>query len=705
MIDHKITYLDKVHNPKKCQPMNLKLVLDHIKNGLYKTSIEEIRKLDKKSKESKNRKQALPAICLHGVFKEADTKGFVEGSGILGIDIDNLSELELARVKKTLENLPYVLFFFESPNRGIKGGIRIKKVANDQELKSHFNYAIKELKSQNIKPDESCSDLARKCFVSYDPNLYYNQNASLLELPNLEKECINRVISVLDRWHSTNRHTARLKAGRLAGGYIAGSLVSESAIFSAIKAKSDSISETGETSASELKTITDGIKDGKSRPITDISKSDQHLSVFLDCHDDYEETDIYVDLLSHIDYESLPYRLSIHLSELTNIPVNSCFLMTLGVFSSMASRRYCTSYESKHRLPIGLYVAAEQPPGAAKSRCISELQRPFIKHTEGIINKDSPVLFISNATPEGVEKSLLNSRGLFSSVSSERGLLDSFLGSLYSSEKAKNNDVLLNGFDGGNICVLRVTRIGYSGPVCGSIVCFAQPGTVEQILESSNGTGVSERFLFISEDHLLGKRDHVNKVSYNHSLMDEYKAKCEFITEAFFDSVDLYGLKNLEITRNGFRLINEYRNSIEPLLADGNKLSTSNLRGAAGKVDMQIMKIAATLQCFDDTRHNTIDDKYIVSAIGIAGDLLELNYHLNKKKGVIGEKSESDAIFNYLNSKGGFSLGRALVNSMRTTKPFKEMSGSKTDAIKQCIDLMRKKDEIFIDGKMIHLRK
>ena len=57
--------------------------------------------------------------------------------------------------------------------------------------------------------------------------------------------------------------------------------------------------------------------------------------------------------------------------------------------------------------------------------------------------------------------------------------------------------------------MVRATRRGFDGEVHGSIVCFAQPGSIESIMLASGGTGLAERFLWLSDDHNLGKRDHL----------------------------------------------------------------------------------------------------------------------------------------------------------------------------------------------------
>ena len=423
---------------------------------------------------------------------------------------------------------------------------------------------------------------------------------------------------------------------------------------------------------------------------------------FLDAHRVKlveEEVKKTINLSSHIADGHLLKRLSAQVSSETSIPLNSAFLMGLSVYSSMTSRRYCVSYENGALLPIGIYAVAEQPPGAAKSWSLGTFQKPFIDAHENIIEFEAgtkPALFITNATPEGLEVTLHATHGFFSAVSSEQGLFNALLGASYlGSDKVNNNDILLSGYDGGYVNSKRVGRVGYEGRVCGSITCFAQQGSIETILKASNGTGLSERFLMLSEDHNLGKRDHLRKIVYDIDLISEYKQACSFISESLDKPSGLNDLSEIKISREGFYLINSYRNKIEPHLLDSGKYSASALRGAAGKINMQIMKIACNLHLINNGGlffKSFVDDDYINSAIDIANDLLEANLTLCIDKGIIGFKAEYSAIINYITSRGGEKSEGDIVNSLRNTLPFKAVEKKRPEAIKKALQEMVDKE-------------
>ena len=201
--------------------------------------------------------------------------------------------------------------------------------------------------------------------------------------------------------------------------------------------------------------------------------------------------------------------------------------------------------------------------------------------------------------------------------------LNSLLGNSYkSSTSANNNDIQLNGFDGGVVNSLRAGREGYHGNVVGSITCFAQPGSIEKVLDASKGTGLAERFLFLTEKSNLGNRDHTKEIKPDYALESEYEAACYFFKNTLEHPYPYDELDTLTISESAHHKINQFRNKIEPERGRG-KYSHTTFQGTTGKVDMQIMKIAAVLHVF--SRHvtsTTIPDKYVKAAIHITNELL-----------------------------------------------------------------------------------
>lgn len=429
-----------------------------------------------------------------------------------------------------------------------------------------------------------------------------------------------------------------------------------------------------------------------------------------------------VDLLRHVEDDHVLKKLSLYVYEKTYLPPSTVFLCGLGVFSAIASRKYSVSYQDKEKLPIGLYVVTEQPSGSGKSRCLKTFQKPFyemsetihdkimieynkIMENDGNLDDDEKAklaelsrrlgslgsLFTTNTTSEGLEKGLSETNGFFSAVSSEQGLFNVLFGGMYKSDnKPGNNDIVLNGYDGGFVNSARVTRKGYCGQVVGGIVCFAQSGSIETLLNSSNGTGLSERFLMLAEPHALGIRDHLRDSNIINQYYEDYSEKCLMLESVLNDQGKFSDTFEIYISDKGFAMIREYLNTIEPHLIDGGKYSHASLRGAASKIDMQIMKIAANLSLLGEKIDfwAGMSDKYIEAAIKIADDLLNANLKLCQDKGVMGARAEFEAVLRLFEDNPKPRLERSIIQSRSKVSPFKEFSGNRSNHIREVLNEM-----------------
>jgi hypothetical protein len=441
------------------------------------------------------------------------------------------------------------------------------------------------------------------------------------------------------------------------------------------------------------------------------SPSNSHNKT-LDDECDYIE----LDLLKHLDDSHIMKKLSEATAHAIQLPVSTVFLTGIGVFSSISCRRYVVNYEHGGDVPIGLYVIAEQPSGTGKSWCLKTFQKPFFKvhkskadaHKKEVLKlKDMPKeeqtdddkqalkdllsnppipLFSTNPSPEALEQSLNFTRGFFGAISSEQGMINTLLGLSYGDKgRANNNDLLLNGYDGGHINSQRVGREGYCGHVVGALVSFAQNGSIEKMLDASNGTGLAERCLFAAEPHFLGKRDKFRSTAIDGQILAEYGDMATELAGIMYHHIN-EDLAALTIASTGHRMITEYLVDIEPHLADGGKFSHSFMRGAASKLNIQIMKLAANLHLSSGCQFfkPEIPDKTVNSAIEIINDLFSASVQIAHKKGVAGEKSEFEAVINYLTIKGA-KTEREIISSLRNTTPFRNYSGNKWKAIKKTI--------------------
>ena len=408
-----------------------------------------------------------------------------------------------------------------------------------------------------------------------------------------------------------------------------------------------------------------------------------------------------VDFLKYVDDEHLLKKLSLSIANATDLPAHTVFLAGLSIFSSITARAFKINYQgaASGDLPTGLYAILEQPSGTGKSRAVGIFQRPMLeaereikKLMEEAEQLDHPTiknhLFTTNTTPEALDASLVHTDGYFSAVSSEQGLFNTLLGNCYGGDSVNNNDILLYGFDAGWNKGARVTRKAYTGIVVGSACMFSQQGSIENILNKSNGTGLAERFLFLAEKHNIGFKDFHKTSTIDKKLVAQYNEICRNLTIETLSIPKSYDvLPAFEISSEGWFAIAEYRNSIESHLKDGGVYSHVSIRGAARKINMQIMKIAANLQILDSTQ-DQIANKYVESAIAIADAMLKANLSLCQDKGIVGTKAEYVSVLSLFENDSRPRTERNIIQKKFEKLPFKHFTGNKSELIRSVLAAM-----------------
>lgn len=128
-------------------------------------------------------KKGLPGVMWSGRFKNREkpvSEKLINHSGLLCADLDNLGT-QLSDIRENLIKSPYLLAAFRSPSGGgLKAVFRVaadasKHLPSFRAVENH----VRELTGLEI--DQSCKDVTRLCFLSYDPEIYVNENAVEIE--------------------------------------------------------------------------------------------------------------------------------------------------------------------------------------------------------------------------------------------------------------------------------------------------------------------------------------------------------------------------------------------------------------------------------------------------------------------------------------------------------------------------------------------
>ncbi len=146
----------------------------------YSDTITRIRKETDKNTISKLKK-GLPKVTLSGTFDQHRINDkFLSHSGLLQIDIDELPPdvASYAELRKTLQNDKYTFACFSSPSDKLK---LIVKIPSDKESHLAAFLAVESyyLSKYQIKIDRATKDVTRLCFLSYDPEIFINQNSAV----------------------------------------------------------------------------------------------------------------------------------------------------------------------------------------------------------------------------------------------------------------------------------------------------------------------------------------------------------------------------------------------------------------------------------------------------------------------------------------------------------------------------------------------
>jgi len=168
----------------ECVDTRAVAVIEAVRSGRWREPVARIRAEYQRAGKSAvdELKKWLPGVLWCGKFERRCNAGLVADSGLLCADQDNLGD-RLAEVRERLLTSPHLYALFLSPTAtGLKAVFR---VPTDATLHARSFGAVaahvRQLCGDEV--DLACKDLARLCFVSYDPDAFLNRDA--VELPPL----------------------------------------------------------------------------------------------------------------------------------------------------------------------------------------------------------------------------------------------------------------------------------------------------------------------------------------------------------------------------------------------------------------------------------------------------------------------------------------------------------------------------------------
>ncbi len=171
-----VTMFKNAKDPGDPKLVNVDRIVEGIQHGQWQSMIDKLNSIEPDSPEQKKFKNtSLPAICWQGEFTYRNDKGCAQHSGLVCLDFDHIPVEEMEHQKELIINSEHTHILFKSP-RG-SGYKAIVKIPADIENHKAYVMALG-TKVKNLYYDHF-DDISRLCFVSYDPEIYYNKDSKI----------------------------------------------------------------------------------------------------------------------------------------------------------------------------------------------------------------------------------------------------------------------------------------------------------------------------------------------------------------------------------------------------------------------------------------------------------------------------------------------------------------------------------------------
>lgn len=190
-----------VRNNKPSATVSLTDAMEAIKSDTYAAKVAAIRKCTSKDV-ARPLKGSLDYYTFSGTFAPTRlAENLVEHSGLLTIDLDDVENL--TETKLQVYQDPFVLVGFVSPSgTGLKLLIQLED--NKNHLSSFLDFGVYMLNTYGLAIDQSGKDVNRPCFVSHDPDLYYNPDAKPYRIIGHKPATTQKV--AVDDYDKTRKH-------------------------------------------------------------------------------------------------------------------------------------------------------------------------------------------------------------------------------------------------------------------------------------------------------------------------------------------------------------------------------------------------------------------------------------------------------------------------------------------------------------------
>lgn len=193
---------------KNSKDISIDTFLQQVKDGRWQDEIIKLR-AEKDETKRKLLKNKLPYVTISGKFKYRNEQGLEKHSGFICMDIDNID----LSIKEELcaDNYFYSVFTSCSGN----GLCAIAKINPKAHLES-FNFLSEHLFIKySINVDEKCKDVSRPRYITYDPDVYINDNSQLCPVKPTPKRKAQPIVNYVFQENDFTEIINQVQAARI----------------------------------------------------------------------------------------------------------------------------------------------------------------------------------------------------------------------------------------------------------------------------------------------------------------------------------------------------------------------------------------------------------------------------------------------------------------------------------------------------------
>ena len=167
-------YQRPVKNTIPMRAIEVPDVYRYIKGPYAKVQTETLRSITDKDEARQYKATHFDYVTFSGLFKARGKNDLVRHSELLCIDFDHIKDIPALKEKLLNDPCFETELLFRSPSGdGLKWVIEIERQGweHSRFYNAVYNYLVA---SGYPEPDKSGSDVARSCFLPYDPDIFIN---------------------------------------------------------------------------------------------------------------------------------------------------------------------------------------------------------------------------------------------------------------------------------------------------------------------------------------------------------------------------------------------------------------------------------------------------------------------------------------------------------------------------------------------------